>query len=150
MNKQQQQLIQRTMDTQRELTRSGLDRRNLMKLGVLSASTGMLLPIPGLSMRAAFAASDCPIPGVEMISPKTTPFKDAFQRLEEMTPTYTVKSSVSELTDAMMLRGGKPTSAPSNALDSKLELLHHHQLEHQHHHGHHGHRDHRGVVLRAR
>ncbi len=126
MNKQQQQLIQRTMDTQRELTRSGLDRRNLMKLGVLSASTGMLLPIPGLSMRAAFAASDCPIPGVEIISPKTTPFKDAFQRLEEMTPTYTVKSSVSELTDAMMLRGGKPTSAPSNALDSKLELLHHH------------------------
>ena len=126
MNKKQLQLIQRTMDTQRELTRSGLDRRNLMKLGVLSASTGMLLPIPGLSMRAAFAASDCPIPGVEMISPKTTPFKDAFQRLEEMTPTYTVKSSVSELTDAMMLRGGKPTSAPSNELDSKLELLHHH------------------------
>ena len=125
MNKQQLQLIQRTMDTQRELTRSGLDRRNLLKLGVLGAS-GMLLPIPGLSMRAAFAASDCPIPGVEIISPKTTPFKDAFQRLEEMTPTYTVKSSVSELTDAMMLRGGKPTSAPSNALDSKLELLHHH------------------------
>ena len=126
MNKRQQQLIQRTMDTQRELTRSGLDRRNLMKLGVLSAGTGMLLPISGLSMRAAYGASDCPIPGVEMISPRTTPFKDAFQRLEEMQPVYTVKSSVSELTDAMMLRGGKPTSAPSNALDSKLELLHHH------------------------
>ncbi len=126
MNKQQQKLIQRTMDVQRELTRSGLDRRNLMKLGVLSAGTGMLLPIQGLSMRAAFAASDCPIPGVDMISPRTTPFKDAFQRLEEMQPTYTVKSSVSELTDAMMLRGGKPTSAPSNALDSKLHLLHEH------------------------
>jgi FtsP/CotA-like multicopper oxidase with cupredoxin domain len=120
------QLIQRTMDTQRELTRSGLDRRNLLKLGVLSVGTGMLLPISGLSLRAAFAASDCPIPGVDMISPRTTPFKDAFQRLEEINPTYTVKSSVSELTDAMMLRGGKPTSAPSNALDSKLELLHHH------------------------
>ncbi len=126
MNKQQLQLIQRTMDTQRELTRSGLDRRNLLKIGVLSAGTGMLLPISGLSMRAAFAASDCPIPGVDMISPRTTPFKDAFQRLEELNPTYTVKSSVSELTDAMMLRGGKPTSAPSNALDAKLHLLHEH------------------------
>ena len=97
-----------------------------MKLGVLSASTGMLLPIPGLSMRAAFAASDCPIPGVEMISPRTTPFKDPFRRLEEASPTYTVKSSVSELTDAMMMRGGKPTSAPSNALDSKVRLLREH------------------------
>ena len=126
MNKQQQRLVQRTMDVQRELVRSGLDRRNLMKLGVLSAGTGMLLPIPGLSLRAASAAGGtvaCPVPGVQMISPKTTPFKDPFQRLEEMTPTYSVKSSVSELTDAMMLRGGKPTSAPSNALDSKIRLL---------------------------
>ena len=45
MDKNQERLIQRTMDTQRELTRSGLGRRNLLKLGVLSASTGMLLPI---------------------------------------------------------------------------------------------------------
>ncbi len=124
MNKQQERLIQRTMDVQRELVRSGLDRRNLMKLGVLGAGTGMLLPISGLSLRAAYAGTiACPVPGVDMISPKTTPFKDAFQRLEEMTPTYSVKSSVSELTDAMMLRGGKPTSAPTNALDSKLRLL---------------------------
>ncbi|MCX7153034.1 MAG: multicopper oxidase domain-containing protein [Proteobacteria bacterium] len=128
MNKQQQKLIQRTMDVQRELTRSGLDRRNLMKLGVLSAGTGMLLPIQGLSMRAAYGASTpvCPIPGVDMISPRTTPFKDRFRRLEELNPTYTVKSSVSELTDAMMLRGGKPTHAPTNALDSKLRLLREH------------------------
>ena len=128
MNKQQQRLIQRTMDTQRELTRSGLDRRNLLKLGVLSAGTGMLLPISGLSMRAAYGASavTCPVPGVDMISPKTTPFKDPFLRLEEAERTYTVKNSVSELTDAMMLRGGKPTSAPSNAMDSKLRLLHEH------------------------
>ena len=126
MNKQQQRLVQRTMDVQRELVREGLDRRNLMKLGVLSAGTGMLLPIPGLSLRAAHASGGtvaCPVPGVQMISPKTTPFKDPFQRLEEMTPTYSVKSSVSELTDAMMLRGGKPTSAPTNALDSKIRLL---------------------------
>ena len=128
MDKNQERLIQRTMDTQRELTRSGLGRRNLLKLGVLSASTGMLLPISGLSMRAAYGASTpvCPIPGVDMISPRTTPFKDAFQRLEEAEPTYTVKSSVSELTDAMMMRGGKPTHAPTNALDSKLRLLREH------------------------
>ncbi len=128
MDKNQERLIQRTMDTQRELTRSGLGRRNLLKLGVLSASTGMLLPISGLSMRAAYGASTpvCPIPGVDMISPRTTPFKDAFIRLEEAEPTYTVKSSVSELTDAMMMRGGKPTHAPTNALDSKLRLLREH------------------------
>jgi len=128
MNRKQQQLIQRTMDTQRELTRSGLDRRNLLKLGVLSASTGMLLPIQGLSMRAAYGASTpvCPIPGVDLISPRTTPFKDAFNRLEEMNPTYSVKSSVSELTDEMFLRGGKPTAAASNPLDSKLRLLEEH------------------------
>jgi len=127
MKKQQEQLVQRTMDVQRELVRSGLDRRNLLKLGVLSAGTGMLLPIPGLSLRAASAGTiSCPVPGVDMISPKTTPFKDPFQRLEEMTPTYTVKSSVSEFTDAMMMRGGKPTSAPTNALDSKLRLLKEH------------------------
>jgi FtsP/CotA-like multicopper oxidase with cupredoxin domain len=131
MNKQQERLVQRTMDTQRELTRSGLDRRNLLKLGVLSASTGMLLPISGLSMRAAYGASakTCPVPGVDMISPRTTPFKDAFQRLYEMKPTVSVEQiggTVANLTDAMFLRGGKPTAAPTNALDSKLELLHHH------------------------
>ncbi|MEI6303267.1 MAG: hypothetical protein WCR74_17630 [Betaproteobacteria bacterium] len=45
-------LIKRTMDVQRELVRSGLNRRNLLKLGVLSATSGMLLPIQGLSLRA--------------------------------------------------------------------------------------------------
>ena len=123
MDNAKRKLIQRTMDVQRELTKSGLSRRNLLKLGVLSAGTGMLLPIEGLSLRVARADLTCPIPGVEMISPRTTPFKDAFNRLEEMNPIYSTKSSVNELTDAMFLRGGKPTSAPSNALDSKLKLL---------------------------
>ena len=128
MDKSTLKLVQKTMDTQRELTKSGLSRRNLMKLGVLSAGSGMLLPIKGLSLRAAMAASlpTCPIPGVDIISPRTTPFKMPFQRLEEMTPTYTVKSSVSELNDAMMLRGGKPTASPTNAMDSKLRLLREH------------------------
>ncbi len=124
-SRKQRSLIQRTMEVQRELTREGLDRRRLMKLGVLSSATGMLLPIEGLSLRAAFANS-CPIPGQDIISPRTTPFKDQFQRLEEMTPTYTTKSSVSELTDTMFLRGGKPTATPHHELDSKLHLLHEH------------------------
>ena len=51
MNRETRRLIQKTMDTQRELTQSGLSRRNLLKLGVLSAGTGMLLPIKGLSLR---------------------------------------------------------------------------------------------------
>ena len=124
-SRKQRSLIQRTMEVQRELTREGLDRRRLMKLGVLSTATGMLLPIEGLSLRAAFANS-CPIPGKDIISPRTTPFKDQFQRLEEMTPTYSTKSSVSELTDAMFMRGGKPTATPHHELDSKLHLLHEH------------------------
>lgn len=132
MDKNQERLIQRTMDVQRELTRSGLDRRNLLRLGVLSAGTGMLLPISGLSMRAAYGASTpvCPIPGVDMISPRTTPFKDPFQRLYEITPTVSVENlpggSVAGLTDSLFLRGGKPTAAPTNALDSKLRLLREH------------------------
>jgi len=44
-SRKQRSLIQRTMEVQRELTREGLDRRRLMKLGVLSSATGMLLPI---------------------------------------------------------------------------------------------------------
>ena len=79
MNRETRRLIQKTMDTQRELTQSGLSRRNLLKLGVLSAGTGMLLPIKGLSLRPAMAAGlpTCPVPGVDIISPRTTPFKDA-------------------------------------------------------------------------
>jgi FtsP/CotA-like multicopper oxidase with cupredoxin domain len=129
MDKKTQRIIQRTMDTQRDLTRSGLTRRNLMKMGVLSAGTGMLLPIQGLSLRAAYGANACPIPGVDIISPRTTPFKDAFQRLHEVKPTVSVEQiggTVANLTDNMFLRGGKPTSAPTNALDSKLALLEHH------------------------
>ena len=62
-----ERLIQRTMDVQTEITQAGLKRRDLLKMGLLSASTGMLLPIQGLSLRAAYADSTCPVPGVEMI-----------------------------------------------------------------------------------
>ena len=127
-SRKQRSLIQRTMEVQRELTREGLDRRRLMKLGVLSSATGMLLPIEGLSLRAAFANS-CPIPGQGIISPRTTPFKDQFRRLNELTPTVSVEGmggSVAGLRDDMFLRGGKPTPTPHHELDSKLHLLHEH------------------------
>ena len=107
-------LIKRTMDVQRELVRSGLTRRNLLKLGVLSATSGMLLPIQGLSLRAAYAAGACPIPGKEIFSPKVTPFKDPLQRLYEMTPLPGI-SSVS---------GGLPGPRPVvGSKDSKLRVL---------------------------
>ncbi len=48
-----EKLIQRTMDVQREITQAGLERRDLLKLGLHSAGTDMLLPISGLSMRTA-------------------------------------------------------------------------------------------------
>ena len=50
-----------------------------------------VLPIKGLSLRAAYGAGACPIPGVDIISPRTTPFKDAFQRLYEVKPTVSVE-----------------------------------------------------------
>ena len=79
-----EKLIQRTMDVQREITQAGLRRRDLLKMGLLSAGTGLLLPISGLSMRAAWAAGSaddvlgsvgsCPVPGVNLISPFTRPW----------------------------------------------------------------------------
>ncbi|MBE0625268.1 MAG: hypothetical protein IH606_10695, partial [Burkholderiales bacterium] len=99
-----EKLIQRTMDVQREITKAGLKRRDLMKMGLLSASTGMLLPISGLSMRAAWAkggssgsgssgsgssggggtsGGGCPVPGVDIISPPTRPWIEELPRLVE-------------------------------------------------------------------
>ena len=92
---QREKLIQRTMDVQREITQAGLKRRDLLKMGLLSAGTGLLLPISGLSLRAAWAAdgfkgvddiSDplaCPIPGVGIISPPTRPWIEELPRLIE-------------------------------------------------------------------
>ncbi len=111
-------LIKRTMDVQRELVRSGLNRRNLLKLGVLSATSGMLLPIQGLSLRAASAAGACPIPGKEIFSPKVRPFKDPLQRLHEMTPLAAGIDGVS---------GGRPGPRPvAGSKDSKLRVLQEH------------------------
>src|SRR5471032_396070 len=83
-----EKLIQRTMDVQREITQAGLKRRDLLKMGLLSAGTGMLLPISGLSIRAAFAdgggaVGSCPVPGVNIISPPTRPWIEEMPRLVE-------------------------------------------------------------------
>ena len=53
--KQRERLLQSTVDLHREITRERLTRRDLLKLGLLSGATGLLLPISGLSLRAAWA-----------------------------------------------------------------------------------------------
>jgi len=55
---------------------------------MLSAATGMLLPIPGLSLRAAYGATgisggSCPVPGKDIISPPTRPWLEELPRLVE-------------------------------------------------------------------
>ena len=106
---QYEKLIQRTMDLQREITEAKLSRRDLLKMGMLSAGTGMLLPISGLSLRTAYAKGGnkavtssavtsslssvnggggnfggCPVPGVDIISPPTRPWLEEMPRLHEM------------------------------------------------------------------
>ncbi len=80
---QHDRLIQKTMDLQREITQEGLKRRDLIKMGLMSASTGLLLPIPGLSLRSAWAKGDCPVPGKEIFSPPTRPWVEEMPRLVE-------------------------------------------------------------------
>ena len=124
MNRREK-LIQRTMDVQREITRAGLKRRDLLKMGLLSASTGMLLPIPGLSLRAAWATDNplsCPIPGVDKISPPTRPWVEELPRLvEKRTVLDNNPANISTGT-----YGGAPGPVPVGNFfggDSKIRLL---------------------------
>ncbi|HET6719790.1 MAG TPA: hypothetical protein VFH22_09095, partial [Rhodocyclaceae bacterium] len=78
-----ERLIQKTMDLQREITREGLKRRDLLKMGLLSAGSGLLLPIQGLSLRAAYASGSCPEPGKEILSPPTRKWVEEMPRLVE-------------------------------------------------------------------
>lgn len=79
-----EKLVQHTMDLHREITKEGLKRRDLIKMGMMSASTGLLLPIPGLSLRAAWATGDsCPEPGKEIFSPPTRRWIEQMPRLVE-------------------------------------------------------------------
>lgn len=77
-----ERLVQATMDLHRQIIGERLRRRDLIKLGLASASTGMLLPIPGLSLRAAWG-NDCPRPGKDMFSPPTRPWIEEMPRLVE-------------------------------------------------------------------
>lgn len=86
-----EKLIRKTMDLQRQITQAKLTRRDLLKMGLLSATTGMLLPISGLSLRAARAAVPpgtpiCPEPGRDLISPFTRPWREEMPRLVEKQP----------------------------------------------------------------
>jgi FtsP/CotA-like multicopper oxidase with cupredoxin domain len=121
------------MDVQREITQAGLKRRDLLKMGLLSAGTGMLLPISGLSMRAAWAkggaddvlqsALACPVPGVDLISPFTRPWIEELPRLVEKQRVLNndpVNISVGN-------GGGAPGPDPVGTLtggDSKIKNLH--------------------------
>lgn len=98
-----EKLIQRTMDLHREITQAKLSRRDLLKMGMLSATTGLLLPISGLSLRGAYAkggstkggsatttittantsGGGCPVPGKDIISPPTRPWLEELPRLVE-------------------------------------------------------------------
>ena len=97
----QEKLILKTMDLHRQITEANLSRRDLLKMGMLSATTGLLLPIPGLSLRSAFAkgADDtsvatsspvsnggCRVPGKDIISPPTRPWIEELPRLVEKQP----------------------------------------------------------------
>jgi hypothetical protein len=117
---QYEKLIQRTMDVQREIVQAKLSRRDLLKMGLLSAGTGMLLPIPGLSLRAAYAKS-CPVPGKDIISPRTRPWMEPLPRLVE-------KQTVLDNDPANISwgnGGGAPGPSPVGTLtggDSKIRL----------------------------
>ena len=95
----QEKLILKTMDLHRQITEAKLTRRDLLKMGMLSATTGLLLPISGLSLRSAFAkggvdstpvatsspvsSGGCLVPGKDIISPPTRPWVEELPRLVE-------------------------------------------------------------------
>jgi FtsP/CotA-like multicopper oxidase with cupredoxin domain len=92
----QEKLVLKTMDLHRQITEAKLTRRDLLKMGMLSVTTGLLLPISGLSLRSAFAKGGvddatsgsggnggCPVPGIGIISPPTRPWLEELPRLVE-------------------------------------------------------------------
>jgi FtsP/CotA-like multicopper oxidase with cupredoxin domain len=119
-----EKLIQQTMDIQRQITRAGLTRRDLLKMGLLGAGSGLLLPISGLSLRAAWAGGgSCPQPGKDIISPPTQPWKDEMPRLvEKLTVLGNNPTNISNGNG-----GGMPGPDPIGTLtggDSKIRLKH--------------------------
>jgi FtsP/CotA-like multicopper oxidase with cupredoxin domain len=119
-----EKLVQKTMDLHREITQAGLSRRDLLKMGMLSATTGLLLPIPGLSLRSAWAdVGGCPVPGKDIISPYTRPWVEEMPRLVEK---QTVKDNNPANVDSGQ-HGGAPGPDPIGNLDGgdcKVYCLH--------------------------
>ena len=139
-----EKLILKTMDLHREITQAKLSRRDLLKMGMLSATTGMLLPIPGLSLRSAFAKGGnnsvsssvsssvtpgatvgCPVPGKDIISPPTRPWIEEMPRLvEKQTVLDNNPDNVSHGNG-----GGAPGPDPIGTIgggDCKIHILHDH------------------------
>jgi FtsP/CotA-like multicopper oxidase with cupredoxin domain len=119
-----EKLIQRTIDLHREITKAGLTRRELLKMGLLSVGSGLLLPISGLSLRAAMAdGGSCPQPGKDIISPPTTPWVEEMPRLvEKQTVAGNDPANIS-----IGNGGGAPGPDPVGTLnggDSKIRLKH--------------------------
>lgn len=124
-------LIQQTIDLHRQIIRAGLTRRDLLRMGLLSATTGLLFPISGLSLRAAWARGgkpntgdeldSCPEPGKDIVSPPTRPWVEEMPRLiEKGTVAGNVPGSCSSGSG-----GGAPGPEPIGTLtggDSKIRL----------------------------
>jgi FtsP/CotA-like multicopper oxidase with cupredoxin domain len=80
----------------------------------------MLLPIPGLSLRAAHAKS-CPVPGKDIISPRTRPWMEPLPRLVEKQTCLDNDPSYMSWGNG----GGAPGPSPIGTLfggDSKIRL----------------------------
>lgn len=120
-----EKLIQQTIDLHREITRAGLSRRDLLKMGLLCSASGLLLPIPGLSLRAARADGSCPEPGKDIYSPPTRPWVEEMPRLiEKQTVAGNDPANIS-----VGNGGGAPGPDPVGTLtggDSKIRLQYEH------------------------
>lgn len=119
--KLRERLVQRTIDVHREIVQARLGRRELLKMGLLGSGSGMLLPIPGLSLRAAWGSGACPEPGKEIFSPSVRPWRDEMPRLREKTTVEGNGPSGCSHDD----NGGAPGADPVGNLsggDSKVRL----------------------------
>lgn len=134
---QHEKLVQNTIDLHRQITEAKLSRRDLLKMGMISAATGMLLPISGLSLRSAYAkggnksvsssavtsslsnvtgggGGGCPVPGKDIISPPTRPWREELPRLvEKQTVAGNTKYGVT-----FGPGGGVPDAKPAGGLNT--------------------------------
>lgn len=107
-NRQREKEIETAAHNRRELIAAGFKRRDLLKMGLLTAA-GMLIPMKGLSAHPT-TRSGFPLPDDEPISPPTTPFVENMPRLPVLAP-------VASLTP-------KPTVAPNTAAGEARTVAH--------------------------